>query len=64
MNTRFAKRKMLLRVLLFVTTLQARAQSPQKTAPPDELFRTIASFDSALFEVLQPVRSGEVWRIS
>jgi hypothetical protein len=42
---------MLLAVLLLSTAiLRVPAQSPNKTAPPDELARTMASLDSALFD--------------
>jgi Domain of unknown function (DUF4440) len=51
MNQLLALQKLLLPLLvLSVTILQAHAQSPNKTAPPDELSRTIASLDSALFD--------------
>ena len=51
MNMLSAGRKILLPLLLLLLTVsRAHAQSPPKTAPPDELSRTIASLDSALFD--------------
>jgi hypothetical protein len=51
MNKLFALRKMLLLLpVLAVPIIRVDAQSPQSTAPPDELFRTIASLDDALFD--------------
>jgi hypothetical protein len=43
------RRILLLLPLLAMTIIRVRAQSPQNLAPPDELLRTIASLDSALF---------------
>lgn len=51
MNKLVALRKtLLLLLLLAVPIVRVDAQSPQRTTPPDELFRTIASLDSALFD--------------
>ena len=48
--TRFAvNRVILLLPLLAVPIVRVMAQPPPTAAPPDELFRTIASLDSALF---------------
>ena len=43
------RRILLLLPLLAMTIIRVRAQSPQSVALPDELLRTIASLDSALF---------------
>jgi len=43
-------RTLLFLLLLSATILQAHAQSPDKTAPPEELARTVTSLDSALFD--------------
>ncbi len=51
MNKVLAPGRMLLAVLLLSTAiLRVHAQSPNTTAPPEELARTIASLDSALFD--------------
>ena len=51
MNPRSALRQMLLFLILLGTLpTQVSAQAPESTAPPDELFRTITSLDSALFD--------------
>ena len=51
MNPRLAPQETLLFMLLLsATILQSHAQSPNRTAPPDELSRTVASLDSALFD--------------
>jgi hypothetical protein len=51
MKKLLALRKALLLVpLLSVVVARVGAQSPQGTTPPDELFRTIASLDGALFD--------------
>ena len=51
MNKFVEIRKILLILpLLAVPIVRVDAQSPQKTTPPDELFRTILSLDSALFD--------------
>ena len=44
------RRTLLLLPLLVVSITQIDAQSSQSTAAPDELFRTIASLDAALFD--------------
>jgi ketosteroid isomerase-like protein len=44
------RRTLLLLPLLVVPITQVDAQSSQSTAAPDELFRTIASLDDALFD--------------
>jgi hypothetical protein len=41
--------RLLLLTLLAAPIVAVRAQSPQSEAPPDELHRTIAALDSALF---------------
>ena len=51
MNKVLAPRRMLLAVLLLsAAILRVHAQSPNTTALPEELARTIASLDSALFD--------------
>ena len=51
MKKLLALRKTLLLVpLLSVLAARVDAQSPQSRTPPDELFRTVASLDGALFE--------------
>jgi hypothetical protein len=51
MKKLFVLRMMLLLLpLLAMPIARVDAQSPQTTAPPDELFRTIASLDGALFD--------------
>ena len=51
MNKLFALRRTLLLVpLLALPCVRVDAQSLRSTTPPDELFRTIASLDSALFD--------------
>jgi hypothetical protein len=51
MNKLFAlRRTLLLLPLLALPGVRVNAQSPPSTAPHDELFRTIASLDSALFD--------------
>ncbi len=51
MNKLVALRKTLLLLpLLAVPIVLVDAQSPQSTTPPDELFRTIASLDGAIFD--------------
>jgi uncharacterized protein (TIGR02246 family) len=44
------RKALLLVPLLAVLAVRANAQSPPKPTPPDELFRTIASLDAALFD--------------
>ncbi len=44
------RRTLLLLPLLALAIVQLDAQSSQAKAPPDELFRTIASLDDALFD--------------
>jgi hypothetical protein len=43
-------RTLLLLPLMALAAVRVNAQSPPSTAPPDNLFRTIASLDSALFD--------------
>ena len=51
MNPRLAPQRTLLSMLVLSATIfQAHAQSPNKTTPSDELSRSIASLDSALFD--------------
>ena len=51
MKKLFALRKLLLLSLVLASPVaRVEAESPQSTALPDELFRTIASLDSALFD--------------
>jgi Domain of unknown function (DUF4440) len=51
MNKLFALRRILLVLALLAWPgVGVKAQSPPSAAPPDELFRTIASLDSALFD--------------
>lgn len=51
MKNLFALRRTLLLVpLLSVLAARVDAQSPQSTTPPDDLFRTIAALDGALFD--------------
>jgi hypothetical protein len=51
MNKLFAlPTTLLLLTLLSVSGVWVQAQSPQGPTPPDELFRTIAALDGALFE--------------
>jgi hypothetical protein len=51
MNKRSALRRILLLLpLLMAPGVRIFAQPPQSTTPPDELFRTIASLDAAVFE--------------
>jgi hypothetical protein len=49
MNRFFVATKMLLLLLVAFAT-RVDAESPQETAPSDELSRTVASLDSALFD--------------
>lgn len=50
MKQRLAPAARTLLLLLSLTIPQANAQSPETTASPDELLRTVASLDSALFD--------------
>jgi ketosteroid isomerase-like protein len=51
MNKLFAlQRTLLLLPLLALPGVRVNAQSPPSPAPPDDLFRTIASLDRALFD--------------
>lgn len=50
MNKLFARRILLLLPLLAAPSARAGAQSQQSTTSADELFRTIASLDSAVFD--------------
>ena len=50
MNKLVAPRKTLLLLLLLTVLVRVNAQSPQSTTASDEIFRTIASLDGALFD--------------
>jgi hypothetical protein len=50
MKTLPLRKTLLLLLLLSMVAPWAEAQSPQGRTPPDELFRTVASLDGALFD--------------
>ena len=50
MKTLPLRKTLLLLLLLSLVAPWAKAQSPQDRTPPDELFRTVASLDGALFD--------------
>jgi len=50
MKTLPLRKTLLLLLLLSMAAPWAGAQSPQGRTPPDELFRTVASLDGALFD--------------
>src|SRR5262245_56881462 len=56
------KRILLPLLLLCMTTLRVHPQSSNNPAKPDELFRTVASLDSALFEAYNSAISKSLAR--